>query len=137
MMLLYAAATALDLIEAGDVIGHGNLAQLQTPEPPRPSSDCAPRVPAPRDYWKEARDAMDEAISLAWHGPAAGWQLLTVLTSMTRSETSFQRTREDLIALGIPDEHLPPTLAETHPSKTRTGSDVTVTYQAAHHLRMT
>ena len=37
-------------------------------------------------------------------------------------------TREDLITAGIPDGHLPPTLAETHPPKTRTGSDATVTY---------
>lgn len=127
-MLLNAAATALDLIEAGDVTGHGTLAQLLTPEPHRPVPDGAPPVPAPRDYWEEARDAKDEAIALAQHDPAAGRQLLTVLTSMTLSEASFQRTREGLIAAGIPDDHLPPTLAETHPPKTRTGSDATVTY---------
>ena len=77
---------------------------------------------------KETRDGMDEAIALAQHDPAATRQLLTALTSMTRSETSFQRTRQGLIAAGIPDDHLPPTLAETHPPKTRTGSDATVTY---------
>ena len=128
-MFLDAAAAALDLIEAGDVIGHGSLAPLLTPEPHWPVPDGTPPIPAPRDYWKEAREAMDEAISLARHDPAAGRQLLTVpSTSMTRSETSFQRTREDLIAAGIPEDHLPPTLAETHPSKTRTGSEVTVAY---------
>ena len=134
---LDAAATALDLIETGDILGHGTLAQLLTPEPHRPVPDGTPPAPARRDYWKEARDAMDEAISLARHDPAAGRQLLTGLTSMTRSETSFQRTREDLITAGIPDGHLPPTLAETHPPKTRTGSDATVTYSAADHLRVT
>lgn len=125
-MFLDAAATALDLIEAGDVTGHGTLAQLLSPEPHRPVPDGTPPVPARRDYWKEARDAMDEALSLARRDPAAARQLLTVLTSMTRSEASFQRTREDLIALGIPDGHLPPSLIEARTP--RSGSDATVTY---------
>ncbi|MBP2408822.1 TniQ family protein [Brachybacterium fresconis] len=127
-MFLEAAATALDLIEAGDVAGHGTLAQLLTPEPHRPVPDGTPPVPTPRNYWKEAREARNDAIALAQEDPAAARQLLSALTALTHSETIFQSIRENLISAGIPDDHLPPTRAQTHLPKTRTGSDTTVTY---------
>ncbi|GAA4718106.1 TniQ protein [Promicromonospora umidemergens] len=127
-MFLEAAATALHLVQAGEVAAHGTLAPLLTPEPHRPVPDGTPPAPAPRDYWKEARDAMNGSIALAQDDPAAGRQLLTILTSMTRSEASFQRTREDLIALGIPGKHLPSTLAEVRARETQTGRKTAVTF---------
>ena len=55
---------------------------------------------------------MNEAIALARDDPAAARQLLSTLTALTHSETAFNRVRDDLIALGVPVDHLPPTLGE-------------------------
>lgn len=136
-MFLEAAATALHLIEAGEVTAHGTLAQLLTPEPHRPVHHGTPPAPRQRDYWKEVRDAMDEAIALARAGPVAARQLLTTLTALTRSEATFQRVRDDLIALGIPDDHLPRTLAEQRARQTPAGSRTTVTAEVLDTIRRT
>lgn len=55
---------------------------------------------------------MNMAIALAQKDPVAARQLLATLTGLTRSEATYQRIRDDLIALGVPNDHLPPTLAE-------------------------
>ena len=111
-LLLEAAAAILALIETGDITAHGTLAPLLTPEPRRHVPDGTPPAPRARDYWQEARDAMNMAIALAQKDPVAARQLLATLTGLTRSEATYQRIRDDLIALGVPNDHLPPTLAE-------------------------
>lgn len=111
--MLEAAATALHLIGTGEVDGHGTLAPLLTLEPYRAVPGGTPPAPDPRNYWQEAMDAADTAIASAQEDPTAARQLLTTLTALTRSEATFQRIREDLLALGIPDDYLPQTLAET------------------------
>jgi len=118
-MFLEAAATALHLIEAGEATAHGTLARLLTPAPHRHVHDGTPPPPRPRDYWQEARGAMTEAVALARDDPAAARQLLSTLTSLTRSETAFHRVRDDLIALGVPVDHLPPTLGEQRARQTQ------------------
>lgn len=122
-MLLEAAATTLDLIEAGEITAHGTLAPLLTREPHRPVPDG---TPPKRHYWQEAEDALNAAIALAQEDPGAARQLLGTLTAFARSEAAFQRARDDLIALGIPDDHLPRTLAEQH-ARSRLGRETTVT----------
>ncbi len=116
--MLEAAATALHLIETGEIAGRGTLALLLTPEPYRPVPGGAPPDPPPRNYWHEAMDAAAELIALAQADRNAARQLLTTLTALTRREATFQRIREDLLFAGIPDGYLPRTLAEraTSPS---------------------
>lgn len=126
-MLLEAAAATLDLIKTGEVTAHGTLAPLLTPEPHRPVYDGTPPAPRPRDYWQEIRDAMDKAIALAQEDPVAARQLLSTLSALTRSEATFQRIRDDLIVLGIPDDHLPRTLAEQRARQTPAVPEATVT----------
>ena len=55
---------------------------------------------------------MTEAVALARDDPAAARQLLSTLSALTRSEMAFHGVRDDLIALGVPSEHLPRTLGE-------------------------
>ena len=126
-MLLEAAATALHLIETGEATAHGTLAPLLTPAPRRHVPDGTPHPPRQRDYWQEARDAMDRAVALARDDPAAAHQLLSTLTALTRSETAFHRVRDDLVALGVPADHLPRTLAEQRASRTMNGRPTSVT----------
>lgn len=126
-MFLEAAATALHLIEAGEATAHGTLAPLLTPAPRRHVPDGTPHPPRERDYWQEARDAMDRAVALARDDPAAAHQLLSTLTALTRSETAFHRVRDDLVALGVPADHLPRTLAEQRASRTLNGRPMSVT----------
>ncbi|WP_313666937.1 TniQ family protein [Arsenicicoccus bolidensis] len=123
-MLLEAAAAALDLIETGEITAHGTLASLLTPEPHRPVPDG---TPPDRHYWQQAEDALSTAVALAQHDPAPARQLLATLTALTRSEVTFQRIRDDLIVLGIPDDHLPRTLAEQRARQTPAGPTTTVT----------
>lgn len=110
---LQAAATALHLIETGEIEAHGTLAPLQTAEPHRPPPDGMSRGPERCDHWQKARDALGEAITLARRDPAAARQLLSVLTLWTDNEATFARARADLIAFDVPDGNLPSTLFET------------------------
>ena len=111
--MLEAAATILRHIETGEADGHGTLAPILTPKPYRPVPDGTPPAATPRNYWQEAMEAADMAITLAQDDPDAARQLLTTLTALSRTEATFQRIRDDLLTLGIPDNYLPQTLAET------------------------
>lgn len=105
-MLLEAAATTLDLIETGGITAHGTLAFLLTPEPHRPVSGG---IPPPAVL-----------LALAQEDPVAARQVLSTLSALTRSEASFQRIRDDLITLGIPEDYLPRTLAEQRTARPET-----------------
>lgn len=126
-IFLETAAATLDLTETGEVTAHGSLAPLLTPEPHRPVHDGVPPAPRSRDYWQEIRDTMNKAIALAQEDPVAARQLLAPLTALTRSEATFQRVRDDLIALGVPSDHLPRTLAEQRARQTPAERETTVT----------
>ncbi|WP_073708031.1 TniQ family protein [Glutamicibacter sp. 0426] len=106
-MLLEAAATAMQLVEAGKIEAHGTLGHLLTREPDRTVHDGAPS----RGLWDGAHAAADECLVRAQQDPLVAEKVLATLTSLTRSEHSFQRIRSDLIALDIPEEFLPRTLA--------------------------
>jgi hypothetical protein len=110
--MLEAAATALHLIEAGEITAYGTLAPLLTPEPARILADGTPPPARQRDRWNEAHEAMNAVITEACEDAAAARGLLGNLTAWTRSEARFQRTRNDLIALGVPEHYLQQTLME-------------------------
>lgn len=114
--MLEAAATALHLIEAGEIIAYGTLAPLLSPEPDRILADGTPPVARQRDRWREAHEEMDAVIIEACEDAAAARGLLGNLTAWTRSEGRFQRTRNDLIALGVPEHYLQQTLMEAQTS---------------------
>ncbi|MCA0291729.1 MAG: TniQ family protein [Actinobacteria bacterium] len=107
-MVLEAAAEALHLIEAGEVPA---LDGLLRPAPHRHVPEGTPPPAPARDHWQEAMAALDEATGLARNDPSAARQLLFTLTALTHREGFFQRVRDDLIALGVPADHLPHTLA--------------------------
>lgn len=107
-MYLEATATAIQLVETGEIEANGTLGHLLTPEPDRTVQDGSP----PRDIWDEAREAMNDALALAQYDPLAAEHMLAILTALTRTDQTFQRIRADLIALGIPEQFLPQTLAD-------------------------
>ncbi len=110
--MLETAATALHLIEASEITAYGTLAPLLTPEPDRILADGTPPPARQRDRWSEAHEAMNAVIIQACEDAAAARALLGNLTAWTRSEARFQRTRNDLIALGVPEHCLQQTLME-------------------------
>lgn len=116
-MFLEAAATAIHLVETGDIEAPGTLGHLLTPEPDRPAHDGLP----PRDIWDEAREAMSEALALAQQDPLVAERMLAILTSLTRTEKTFQSIRGDLISLDVPDAFLPQTLATMRARRTAPG----------------
>ncbi|WP_298945323.1 TniQ family protein [uncultured Microbacterium sp.] len=116
-MYLEAAATAIHLVETGEIEARGTLGHLLTPEPDRPAHDGLP----PRDIWDEAREAMTEALTLAQQDPLAAEHMLAILTSLTRTEKTFRGIRGDLIDLDVPEAFLPPTLAAMRSRRTSPG----------------
>jgi hypothetical protein len=70
---------------------------------------------------------MTEAVALARDDPAAARQLLSTLSALTRSEMAFHGVRDDLIALGVPSEHLPRTLGEQRAHQTQQPLQTSVT----------
>ena len=116
-MYLEAAATAMHLVETGEIEARGTLGHLLTPEPDRPAHDGLPS----RDVWDEAREAMAEALTLAQQDPLAAERMLAILTSLTRTEKTFQSIRGDLIDLDVPEAFLPPTLAAMRSRRTPAG----------------
>lgn len=115
-VMLEAAATALYLIETGEIKARGTLAPLLALEPDVPVPGG---TPPPRNHWQDAMDAAAEALALAQRDRNAARQLLATLTAFTRTEKSFQRIRDDLLFAGVPDDYLPGTLAEKTASATR------------------
>lgn len=116
-MYLEAAATAIHLVETGEIEARGTLGHLLTPEPDGPAHDGLP----PRDIWDEAREAMTEALALAQQDPLAAEHMLAILTSLTRTEKTFRSIRGDLIDLDVPEAFLPPTLAAMRSRRTPSG----------------
>lgn len=116
-MYLEAAATAMHLVETGEIDARGTLGHLLTPEPDHRAHDGLP----PRDIWDEAREAAAEALTLAQNDPLAAEHMLAILTSLTRTDKTFRSIRADLIDLAVPEAFLPPTLAAMRARRTAPG----------------
>lgn len=127
---LEAAATAMHLINTGQVPAAGTLGALLRSEPHRPviggtppaEGTSAPETTAagnapeqgatlmeePAGYWRQARDSMYQVIAAAQDDPAVASQLLAFLTAWNRTPEHRKRVRQDMITLGVPEHHLPP-----------------------------
>lgn len=107
--MLEAAATALHLIEAGDVTARGTLGPLLRVESHQPVPDSRPPTapPEPVDHWNRALDELRAAVEEAQRDPEAARQLLDVCTALCRTRSCFDRIREALIGAGVPERFLP------------------------------
>lgn len=108
--MLEAAATALDLVETGAITAHGSLGHLLAVQPHHPAdrgSASSAQTSDVADSWKLAMDAMNKAVREAQEDPAAARRFLTMLTYGCRTPACFESRRRDLIALGVPEPHLP------------------------------
>ena len=118
--MLEAAATALHLAETGAITARGSLGHLLAVQPHRPAGSGSPRYaqPAdPADPWKQAMDAMNEAVEQAQDDPQTARQLLDLLTLGCRTPASFTSSRQMLIAAGVPGRHLPTGWEEPPPPR--------------------
>ena len=104
---LEAAATAMHLIETGEVPTAGGLGPLLRPTPHQPVGDGTAPVNEPVTRWKQTMDALNDAIAAARENPAEAQQLLAVLTAWKATPATVQRARQDLIAAGVPEEYIP------------------------------
>ena len=57
---------------------------------------------------EQAMDAMNEAVREAQERLAAARRFLTIFTYGYRTPACFDSRRHDLIAVGVPERHLPP-----------------------------
>jgi hypothetical protein len=105
--MLEAAATALFLTETGTITARGSLGHLLAVQPYRPAGQGSPRHTDPADPWKQAMDALNEAVREAQEDPATARQLLTILTYGCRTPACVDSRRHDLIAVGVRERHLP------------------------------
>lgn len=128
---LEAAATAMHLIDTGQVRAAGALGALFRSEPhhrvvdgPAPAeapidagtatpgnemiSENTTVVEEPVDYWKRAMDSMHRMVAAAQNDPTVADQLLAFLTAWNRTPAHLLRVRQNMIALGVPEHHLPP-----------------------------
>ncbi len=77
-----AAATAIQLLQNGTIIGRGKDAGLFTPAPVVKIDDGTdpPQAVAKVDYWRQAMEALEEAVDDARHNPDAARQLFYLMT---------------------------------------------------------
>lgn len=101
--VLEAVATAIQMVESGDIVGRGSGATLLLPEPPCPSVDGQRRPLSP---WRQVLDAAEEAIREAHRDPDAARALFQVVLFGRSDPDSIGRTRKLLLDVGIPAEHL-------------------------------
>lgn len=101
--MLEAAATVFQLVESGEIAARGSLADLLTVEPHRQIPDGTPPALAAMQWVRVHR----RTIAAAREDPQEARNLLAFLAWGHKS-VSYGQFREDLIALGVPEEHLPP-----------------------------
>jgi TniQ len=100
---LEAAATAIDMIETGQIVGRGTEAALLLPEPLAPiADDWQPPV----SCWRRVSDAAEEVISQARHDPEAAQGLFRAILFGRTDTDSMRQVRKLLLDVGIPPEHL-------------------------------
>jgi hypothetical protein len=115
--MLEAAATALHLAEAGAIAARGTLGPALAREPHRrvydgdqPSkTEVARRVRHAEmaRSWERANEEFNAAIDAARTDPAAARRILVMFTGFSRTLESFDRERQFVMGLGIPEEFLP------------------------------
>ena len=102
--MLDAAATALALAEAGEVTARGTLGPLLTREPHRDVHKGDRQA----WEWKQAAAEIDAITGQARTDPEAARGVLVMFTAWScRTAADFNRERQYLVGLGIPEELLP------------------------------
>jgi hypothetical protein len=101
--VLKAAATAIRMIESGDIVGRGTGAALLLPEPPVAVIDGRMRPVSP---WRRLSDAAEEAIREARRDPDAARALFHTVLFGCSDPDAILRARKLLLEVGIPAEHL-------------------------------
>lgn len=111
-VMLHATATALDLIETGQITAWGSLGTVLRDRPHQPVHDGD--VPSqdtaqPQDptLWQQAMRHLEEVIETAGHDPDTAQQLLALLTIYCPSQAAYDRSRDLVIKSGVPPEFLP------------------------------
>jgi TniQ protein len=104
--MLHAAAVAVQLAAAGEIVARGTLGPLLVPERDQVvyAGDEPTRVAV---LWREVQRTLDEMIERAHHEPEIAEQLLTLFTLACRTAEAYERERDYVIGLGIPAEFLP------------------------------
>lgn len=107
--MLEAAAVALHLVEAGDVTARGTLGPLLRVQPYQPVPDGRPptQPPEPVDLWRRAIDELRAAVEEAQQDPEAACRLLALFSAFCQTRSCFDRIRQALIGVGIPERFLP------------------------------
>jgi hypothetical protein len=100
--LLEAAATVMQLAEAGVITARGTLGPLLAREPHPPVYDGDP----PSELRRAHRE-IEAAIDAARTDPSAALHVLRMFTGGLRTLEDFDRDREFLIDIGIPSRFLP------------------------------
>lgn len=111
--LLHAAARALDLARAGQIIASGTLGHLLTqaphrevyegerPGPPRGAREVL------RLSWEQATQDIEAWLDAARADPATARQILGILTHFARDSREYDRERDFMIGFGVPAVFLP------------------------------
>jgi hypothetical protein len=116
--MLHAAAVALDLIETGQITAGGSLGPVLHDGPHRPVHDGGPTTRPTRSHQitrpeqittagQAVMASLREVIDIARHDPGAAQRLLATLTSVARTQASYDRARTPMIEMGVPVEFLP------------------------------
>ena len=120
--MLEATATALSLVETGDITARGSLGPLLRAEPYRPAAAGPPPsrtkrpehlegldgpAPEPNGLWNEVMDAVQDAITEAQTDPGAASRLLRLFTYPCKTPAAFDRIRDNLVNAGVPVCFLP------------------------------
>jgi hypothetical protein len=109
LLMLEAAATAIDLIKSKVVSPCGEQAALFLPEPQTGFTNGLPakeRKQEPVNYWQEAVKALNEAVAEARHNPETARSLFALASFGLRDPESLERLRVTLAKEGIPPEFL-------------------------------
>jgi hypothetical protein len=107
--MLEAAATAIELLESNVLRSQGEQAELFIPEPQTGFTTGISVVQKniePADHWKEAIEAINEAVVDARHNPATARSLFALASYGQRDPESLARVRAIFAENGIPPEFL-------------------------------
>ncbi len=105
LQMLEAAATAINLLESDVLHSHGDQANLFMPEPQTGFTTGISVVHKniePADHWKEAIEAINEAVVDARHNPETARSLFALASYGQRDPESLARVRAMFAENGIP-----------------------------------
>lgn len=109
LQMLEAAANAIKLLESNVVRSQGEQAALFMPEPQTGFTTgftAVQKKVEPVDYWKEAIEAINEALVDARHNPETARSLFALASYGQRDPESLARVRAMFAENGIPPEFL-------------------------------